>query len=524
MPLRTRRPVRLALDPLETRDTPAGTVTATFAGGALTLVGDSADNAVTVNQLADGRLALTGNLGTTIGLNGAPAISSVTLPAPLTRGLTAAWGAGNDQLTLNGVELPASLTVNGGPGDNSLVLAGRVVVNGNLTETNGAGFDTTLLNGPVTVAGGMAIANGPGGALVDDDSSTELQVTGALTITGSAGPDSVALGDAARITAGSIRVAGGPGANQTDIGPAGPLAVARSVQVTGGPDADTVRLEGGSVAVGGNVSIRLGGGANDAHVQSGMAGLFVGGSVSITGGAGTEDVTVGAPTAPTAIGGGVTVSVGVGGSTQTIQGSRLTVGGAVRVAARAGTDTVLIRSLLGDGSVGRDVTVGLGTGDGQTVGIATLTNGTTLSVGGALRVTTADTTPAAGGDNISVVRVGVRLGTQITTGAGRDTVTIDDSIFQAFALTTGGGADVVEVERADSAGTTRFFGPVRVSTGDGDDGVRVGNNNPGIAQAVFAAAQVWDGGPGGADSLVLNSTGNQFYGPDPVITGFENMS
>src|SRR4051812_21218285 len=114
MPLRTRRPVRLALDPLETRDTPAGTVTATFAGGRLTLTGDAADNAVTINQLADGRLALAGNLGTEIRLNGAPPVPSVTLPAPLTGALTAAWGAGRDQLTLSGVALPASLSVNGG--------------------------------------------------------------------------------------------------------------------------------------------------------------------------------------------------------------------------------------------------------------------------------------------------------------------------------------------------------------------------------------------------------------------------
>jgi hypothetical protein len=45
-----------------------------------------------------------------------------------------------------------------------------------------------------------------------------------------------------------------------------------------------------------------------------------------------------------------------------------------------------------------------------------------------------------------------------------------------------------------------------------------------VDQAVFAAASVWNGGPGGADSLVLNSTGNQFYGPDPIVNGFENKS
>jgi hypothetical protein len=246
--------------------------------------------------------------------------------------------------------------------------------------------------------------------------------------------------------------------------------------------------------------------------------------VSIAGGTGSEKVTVGAPTAPTAIGGGLVVSAGDGGSTQTIQGSRLSVGGPVRVAARAGTDSVTMRSLLGDGAVGRDLTIGLGTGDGQTVTVSALTNGTTLSVGGALRITTADDTPAAGGDTITVTRLGVRLATRINTGAGGDTVTIDDSAFQAFTLATGNGADVVEIERADSAGTTRFFGSVRVSTGDGNDGVRVGNNNPGVAQAVFAAVHVWDGGPGESDSLVLNATGNQFYVPDAIITGFETIS
>jgi hypothetical protein len=62
-----------------------------------------------------------------------------------------------------------------------------------------------------------------------------------------------------------------------------------------------------------------------------------------------------------------------------------------------------------------------------------------------------------------------------------------------------------------------------VDTGAGDDGVRVGNNNPGVAQAVFAAVNVWNGGPGGADSLVLNSTGNLFYVPDSIVSGFENV-
>jgi hypothetical protein len=63
-----------------------------------------------------------------------------------------------------------------------------------------------------------------------------------------------------------------------------------------------------------------------------------------------------------------------------------------------------------------------------------------------------------------------------------------------------------------------------VSTGGGNDSVRVGNNNPGVAQAVFVGLNVWNGGPGDADSLVLNATGNLFYVPIPVVTGFENVT
>ncbi|MBO0700445.1 MAG: hypothetical protein J2P46_18755, partial [Zavarzinella sp.] len=202
----------------------------------------------------------------------------------------------------------------------------------------------------------------------------------------------------------------------------------------------------------------------------------------------------------------------------------LTVGGPRRVSAGAGTDEVTVRSVSGDGVVGGGLTVGLGTGDGQSVDIEAGTNGTTLAIDGGLRVTTADNTPGTAGDNIALLGVGVRLATQISTGAGADTVIINDSAFQAFSLTTGDGADVINIEQALSGGTTRFFGPVRVSTGDGNDNVRVGNNNPGVAQAVFAATDMWNGGPGDADSLVLNSTGNQFYVPIPIVTGFENVT
>jgi hypothetical protein len=414
------RRTRLSLEPLEARLNPVTFVLATFSAGALVVTGNDNPESVEVTQGTDDRLTLAVLGGGQIRLNGGPGQTAVTLPASVTAGAAFHLGGGADTLFLTGVDLPGPVTIDGGTGGNRVVLQGGVTVRGNLAVANGAGFDRTTLTGPVTVAGNLTIAHGAGGSLVDDDASTDLQVTGTLTVANGPGADTVSLGNAARITVGRVQVSHGPGpeVNATTLAPTVALTVGTTVRVTGGAGSDTVTLGGGRVSVGGGVTIANGAGGSSTSLDP-TGGLFVGGTVGVTAAAGRDTVRVGRSGRATVVGGGVRVGVGAGGSNTAITGTRLTVGGAVRVSAGAGDDAADIHSEAGDGAVGGGVTFDLGPGDSQYAFVGATAVGTALAVGGALRVTTADDTPGSGSDQLFLTGVRVRLGTTVTTGAGR---------------------------------------------------------------------------------------------------------
>jgi len=233
-------------------------------------------------------------------------------------------------------------------------------------------------------------------------------------------------------------------------------------------------------------------------------------------------VQVGSALAPTAIGGGVFANVGDGGSFVLITGSHFPVGRPARVSAGAGQDSVNLTSQAGDGVVGGGVTVGLGTGINQAVSVIANTPGTSLAIGGGLRIATASNPPGPGGDFIQLMAARVGLGTSIVTGIGADIVMVNDSSFGgSFNLATSAGNDSIEIERLGTSGTTQFRGAVRVSTGAGDDTVRVGSSVAGVNQALFAAASTWDGGAGTNDIIAVQSAGNLFYGAAAALAAFE---
>jgi fibronectin-binding autotransporter adhesin len=523
-PLRKQRLRRPHLEVLDDRINPAGTILATFAAGGLVLTGDAGDNAFEITQGADDRLIIGGFPGTQIRLNGGPAQNAVILPAPVTTGVTVNLGAGADLLNVTGVDLPR-LTINGGDGDNRYNFQ-SVAVRGSLSVTNGTGFDRTNLMGPVTVAGGLTIANGAGGSLVGDDPTTDLRVTRALTITNGAGADTVNLVNASWITAGRIVVnhGTGPGPNVTNFSPTQALTVGTAVRVTAGAGFDTVTLGGGTVAVGRGIVVNVGAGGSLIHVDP-TARLSVGGMVSVTAAADFDSIEVGSAGVRTAVGGGVFANVGDGGSQILITGSQLTVGGPIRVSAGAGQDGVNLTSQAGDGVVGGGVTVSVGTGNNQAVSLVANTPGTSLAIGGALRIATAGNPPGPGGDFIQLMAVRVGLGASIVTGIGADIVMVNDSSFAgSFNLATNAGNDTIEIERLGTAGTTRFRGALRVSTGAGADVARVGNSAAGWNQAVFATTSMWDAGLGVGDAAEILGTGNLFFGTAPALTGFETVS
>ena len=93
-----------ALETLETRDTPAGTVTGSFANGTWTLIGDAEANAIQINP--------TGILNqfVLIGMNGT-AVAGVTNPSNV-KNIVIKLGGGNDQLDVNDTDDPTSLRGN----------------------------------------------------------------------------------------------------------------------------------------------------------------------------------------------------------------------------------------------------------------------------------------------------------------------------------------------------------------------------------------------------------------------------
>jgi len=517
---RTRTSLRPALEVLECRDTPAGTVLATFAGGTLTLTGDSSANSLYITQYSDDRLVISGVL-TGVRLNGGPMTGGLVLPAPVTGSIAVKLGGGADTLTVAKVDLPGSLTINGGDGGNVVTFENGVTVHGNLTVTNGPDIDKTTLSGPLNVTGGLAIANGPGGFNVFGDATTDLQIGGTFAISGGAGPgNTIGLGAATRVAAGRIALNLGSQFNITDLTPVGPLTVAAGIRVTGGPGLDVVALGGATLSVGGGITVNAGGGDNDIKVQP-AGSLSVGGTVSVTGGAGHDAVRVGGGGSATAIGGGVVVSVGDGGSLAHLEGSELTVGGSIRMSAAAGVDETNILAMDG-GTIAGNVTVNQGASNEQDVFVGTDTPARTLAIGGALNIASGDTVSAHDGNTVNLLSVSVGLGTTIATGSGHDLVKVNDSVFGGpFIVSTGDRGDQVLIEQQGTSGTTRFRGMVRVNTGGGTDVVGVGTVNI-PDRAAFSGSSVWNGGAGTGDSIAIESW-NTFYGTQPTTVGFETV-
>jgi len=128
---------------------------------------------------------------------------------------------------------------------------------------------------------------------------------------------------------------------------------------------------------------------------------------------------------------------------------------------------------------------------------------TGLIVGKNLTINTASSSDAA---TLLASSLRVNGSTNIKTGAGVDTVAINDSIFAgAFNLLTGNGSDEVNIETA--AGTSRatqFLKAVTVNLGEGDDILIMGLENDPTALVRLFSTGVFLGGLGG-DTIELDN-------------------
>lgn len=455
-------------------------------------------------------------------------------------------GLGADSISLSGADFidVGPLTINNDStgtdvADSTIHCFASLDLNirGPVKVTNGGGFDSIALdaNRTATINGNITLTNNNGGSGVEIGDNAQTLSIRSVSISNGAGADHNKVSGVTVTVNGNVTFNNGMDADQSINTISG-----RDVFVSGdvsflngaGPDANNVgAFSSTSLRVNGNITFTNGAGGSTNSVASSVGLLygFVGGTTQITSAAGNDQTTIGVNTAALTLG-PVTVNHGAGSDSRTsLVGSRLLVNGAVAITGTNGEDDVTIASIVESGLIAQDLTINLGAGDDQEVTIFAFAANRSLTIGGALAITLADTiADGVVDDGIDLVRVRVQLATTITTGANIDVIRVDDCFFNGtFTLNSGLGDDLVEIERTSgSETTTRFRGAVRVNTGDGADTVRVGNNSA-ILQAIFASSNVWDGGPqpaGLMDTLSLNTNGNFFFGPAAVINNFEAVN
>ncbi|MEY5010866.1 MAG: hypothetical protein RLZZ253_2005 [Verrucomicrobiota bacterium] len=135
-------------------------------------------------------------------------------------------------------------------------------------------------------------------------------------------------------------------------------------------------------------------------------------------------------------------------------------------------------------------------------------------------------------ESVRIANVLVTKDTVVALGEAESRVDIDNlNARAAFTLRTNGGADSVFLERASLFGSSTITGIAQILLGDGDDTVRIGENNEinpnpvvGIVngrnnQVSFGAALTVDGGAGNDTINNISNPTNLFKtGVTPILT------
>lgn len=477
----------LSLRRLEDRAVPA-TFSYSVALQKLTVTAGQGEQ-LTVSQLAD---LPTGYISVATGAG--PVFASDTAKAPVRHLNVVFTAVDSGNLTIgDGVVLGGNLSVAGAKLNQFLTLAGKI--GGNVTYAPGAlAVDDVTVAGTARIGGNLTLALSAG----DNIAHLGGAVLGNLLVTGGGGADTVELISAAGMdVGGSATIQLGNGVNDVrGVGIGGTFVVGGNLTYTGGTDNDHFRPDstGISVRVGGDAKFLLGtGSAFDANSAE-FEGLSVGRSLSITAGAGGDLIAV---TGRLEVGTSVTANLGAGANSFTATTAGNLVGTGFNYTGLGGTDVVSLDNL----AVGRNLTAALGEGTGQSFaggpGGLEVYGTLTLSAGG-------------GADTMTLTKAYVGWNLSVLTGAGDDTVNLDDlSVAGLTTLDLGLGADGLNVElNAAATGVTSFGSTVTIKGGDGVDTVRLSDDGDATTIVRFGGKLNLLGG-GGTDVL-RNGTGNAF--------------
>jgi hypothetical protein len=348
----------LCCEPLETRDTPAGIVSAAVSGGVLTLTGDDADNFVSLVQTGT-TIDVAGPNGTTI--TGGTSFPNVTA-------LRAVLADGNDSLAIDNTaafNLPGAVTVDLGDGQNALALSTNAKLDlGALTVTAGDGADLVTVAGGAgqasKITGNVNIALGIGADLQGPAGVNSAVYFQGLDLTGPAGLVLTAQDGDEALTLTDVRVTRGVTANGgegsldafTTGSSFGALSLSSVGRQSGNPF-DGTTLTATSTTIAGAVNLKSGAGARLEFTDGAT------GPVTVT--AGPAGYTTNDFGGTVTVNGNVTVK-GFRNSLTTVVGADVTVTGDVSVTSAYQSSLALMESVLrarnisvtGTGSGGAD--------------------------------------------------------------------------------------------------------------------------------------------------------------------------
>lgn len=491
------RPIRLALEPLEGRATPA---TAVYSALTQTLTITAAEGdrlaVAPVPNAPTGYLQVSETQKATTVFNSDATHKAVR---------TLVVNFGNVQsggLTLSAdTRIGGGLSVYGAKSSTSVDVLGSIGGNLVYTAAPTAGFDDVDIEPSTQVAGNMTLRMGAGENEVCLNGGL---VRGNVLVTGGAGPDLVHVTSGSDLTiGGSAAFRLGDGANTlVGEGLAHQIHVGTTFTYAGGTGNDTFDLDGAgtSLSAGSDIRVNLGTPTGFDVNTAAFEALTAGRNVKFTGGMGQDSITI---SGALSVGGGLAVSLGDG--TNRFDSNLLgegtnSIGRGFSYLGGSGTDTVL----LDVASVGRNVTVALGEGANQTLTVGGK-GPTGVAVYGNLTVT-----GGSGVDNVGLQRLYVGGALTLSTGAGADAVMTDDTdVAGATVLNLGAGNDLFALEtQAGLPNVSSFGGTLKMLAGAGDDAVNLSDDGSTATCARFGSRVSLSGGKG-LDS-VRNEAQNTF--------------
>jgi hypothetical protein len=338
-----------SFDFLECRDTPAGTVTGSFANGTWTLTGDAQANSIRINPGA------TADAFTVTGLDNTT-VTGATNPAGV-RNIVVKLFAGADYVELNDTgivrKLAGFVAIDGGTDANYVHLR-RLDIGKDVTVRNGnhsVGIDRFYLEDSI-VRGNVAVSNGDG----DSDTNIYRTSTGpsfigkSLIVTNGAGFDDNQVTDTN--IGGNVVIKNGladpgVGAGNTylfsEVTTTARLVVGGSVQISNQGSGFGASVGIWDYEVKGNVAINHGGVAAATFLDGNRVNqpVLIRGSLAVAG-QGAIDLTIGLNNLNTGLIVGQHLTITTGSASDIIHISRLRVHGATRIQTGSEADDIQI--------------------------------------------------------------------------------------------------------------------------------------------------------------------------------------